>query len=140
MPRTPIRALCALVAILRASLRVARIERRVGLPELVSRLRATGRPRGALDSALRTDPALPLCLLERMLPVLPPFGAGRCLKRSLLLLDLWSRAGLSPCLHLGVRGGQTGCDGGSRGHAWVSTTSSAFRTLQSEGVVEAWRA
>jgi hypothetical protein len=70
-----------------------------------------------------------------LLPVLPPCGAGRCLKRSLLLLDLWSRAGLAPSLHLGVRG-----DGKTRGgHAWVETARPDFRTFRSPDVVEAWR-
>jgi hypothetical protein len=39
------------------------------------------------------------------------------MKRSLLLLDLWSRCGLRPRLHLGLRGGGYP---GRRGHAWLT--------------------
>jgi Transglutaminase-like superfamily len=128
------RALCAVAAILRAAIRVAWLEPRTSLPDLVSRLRRTRPSRGPLVSSLLADPALSLGLLEVMLPVLPPFGAGRCLKRSLLLLDLWSRAGLVPSLHLGVRRG-----GNTRGgHAWVQTARADFQTFRSPDVIEAW--
>lgn len=133
-----LRALTALAAILRAAIRVGYLEPRTSLPELVTRLRDTkpGRTSGLLADSLRVDPALALRLLEAMLPILPPFGAGRCLKRSLLLLDLWSRAGLAPSFHLGVR--RAGSTGG--GHAWVETDSADFRTFRSPDVTEAWRA
>ena len=135
MLETGPRALYAVAAILRAAIRVAYLEPRTSLPDLVSRLRCTKPSSGLLASSLLADPALSLGLLEVMLPFLPPFGAGRCLKRSLLLLDLWSRAGLAPSLHLGVRG-----NGRPRGgHAWVETARTEFRTFRSADVVEAWR-
>ena len=49
--------------------------------------------------------------------VLPPWGMGPCLKRSLILLRLWSRAGFGVRIHLGFRPG----DGAApQGHAWLS--------------------
>jgi hypothetical protein len=63
-----------------------------------------------------SDPAGYLRLVNRLLRVLPPRGLGPCFKRSLLLLDLWSRCGLVPRLHLGVRGSANSRDG----HAWVT--------------------
>jgi hypothetical protein len=58
-----------------------------------------------------------LATLDRLLPLLPPWRYGRCLKRSLLLLDLWARCGLRPRLHLGVR--REG-EGRHDAHAWVT--------------------
>lgn len=55
---------------------------------------------------------------ERWLRLLPPRRFGRCLKRSLLLLDLWQRCGLEPVFHLGTAGHGTDRDF----HAWVSTS------------------
>jgi hypothetical protein len=98
-----------------------RVRRRAPLPfdRMVEELRK-GKPfTGAL-----ADPRLHLRVVSRLLPVLPPPGMGRCMKRSLLLLHLWSRCGLSPCLHLGVaRLGE-----GLLGHAWL-TAEADGRTL-----------
>ena len=88
----------SLVAVSRAAARVSFFAKRRSLPELVSKMRATPRESSR-------DPRLELAVLERLLPVLPPYATGRCAKRSLYLLDLWSRAGLSPSFHLGVRAG-----------------------------------
>jgi hypothetical protein len=76
-------------------------------------------------------------VLVRLLPLLPPRRAGRCLKRSLMLLDLWSRCGVESTLHLGVRRpGQ----GALEGHAWVSTGRPALdRRTGPEGWEEMWR-
>lgn len=123
------RALLSLVAIARAAVRVSFYQRRRDLPDLVSCLRST--PRGRF-----CDPRLDVAVLERLLPVLPPFGAGKCVKRSFFLLDLWSRAGLAPSFHLGLRGSA----GDRGGHAWITTTKSAFETYQPSDVVEAFRA
>ncbi len=100
-------------AIARAAVRCAWLERRLPLDELVERLRTT-RPFG-----LRwlVHPPWLLASLERVLPLLPPRRYGVCLKRSLLLLDLWSRCGLRPRLHLGV---QPAGEGRHSGHAWVT--------------------
>ena len=104
----------ALPALARAALRCAWLERRLPLDELVERLRDT-RP-FALPTMVQ-----PLCLLaslDRVLPLLPPWCYGTCLKRSLLLLDLWSRCGLRPRLHLGVRLHRE--EEAHLGHAWVT--------------------
>ncbi len=66
------------------------------------------------------DPVTLRELVDRILPWLPPRGLRSCLKRSLLLVDLWSRCGLTPRFHLGYIDG-----GGSRdGHAWVTVSGS----------------
>ena len=104
----------ALPAVVRASVRVTWLQRHLPLDELVVRLRAT-------PAFLLTPLAHPewlLATLDRLLPVLPPRGYGRCLKRSLLLLDLWSRCGLRPRLHLGAPRERVA--GEHEGHAWVT--------------------
>jgi len=106
--------LLALPAVTRASLRVAWLQRRLPLDELAARLRAT--PRFALP--VLANPEWLLATLDRLLPLLPPRGYGRCLKRSLLLLDLWSRCGLRPRLHLAAPIARAA--GGREGHAWVT--------------------
>jgi len=129
MPRRPLAALRSLAAVARAAVRVGFHERRRSLPDLVRLLRSTPR-----DPAC--DPILSLAALERLLPLLPPYGAGRCVKRSLLLLDLWSRAGVAPSLHLGLRG--TAND--RIGHAWITTREPGLETYRPPDVVEAFRA
>jgi hypothetical protein len=114
-------------AVVRASLRVSFHQRGRSLPELVSTLRSTPR------SSPR-DPRLTLAVLEKMLAFVPPYGAGRCVKRSLLLLDLWSRAGLEPSLHLGLRAGTRG----RGGHAWITTREDRLGTYRPPDVVEAF--
>ncbi len=106
--------LLALPAVARAATRLAWLERRLPLEELVARLRAT-RP-FAIAALVR--PEWLLASVDRLLFLLPPWRYGRCLKRSLLLLDLWSRCGLRPRLHLGVR--RDGEPGRHQGHAWVT--------------------
>jgi len=106
--------LLALPAVVRGAARVTWLARRLPLDELAVRLRTTRR--FALPALAR--PAWLLATVDRLLPLLPPRDCGRCLKRSLLLLDLWSRCGLQPRLHLGaplVRAG-----GRHEGHAWVT--------------------
>jgi hypothetical protein len=52
----------------------------------------------------------------RLLILLPLRGLGPCMRRSLVLLDLWSRCGLDPRFHLGAAQ-----DGDHlRLHAWVT--------------------
>ncbi len=68
-----------------------------------------------LPVALR-DPRLIAAMVSHAVPLLPPRTMGRCLKRSLILLDLWSRCGLTPALHIGIGG-----TGDARiCHAWVT--------------------
>ena len=114
----------ALPAVLRAAARVAWLERGLPLDELVERLRAPGpfllRPLARPEWLLAT--------LDRVLPLLPPRRYGRCLKRSLLLLDLWSRCGLRPRLHLAAPSAGVGAAqaGRHQGHAWVTVESPAL--------------
>ena len=111
--------LLALPAVVRAAARLAWLERRLPLEELVARLRAT-RP-FAISALVR--PEWLVATVDRLLVLLPPWRYGPCLKRSLLLLDLWSRCGLRPRLHLGVR--RDGEQGRHQGHAWVTVDGAA---------------
>ncbi len=114
----------AVVAAARAALRVAVLFERRPLDALVRTLRA-GRP---FAGRLRR-PELHLRVVNRLLPYLPPFGMGRCVKRALLLADLWSRCGLEPSLVFG-----TLRDGGSvRGHAWVACPAQGLTAGGSAG-------
>ncbi|MEM9556086.1 MAG: lasso peptide biosynthesis B2 protein [Acidobacteriota bacterium] len=79
------------------------------LADALRRVRPPLRPR-----SLRNPLWLAACV-GRLEPVLPPYRYGACLKSSLLLLDLWSRCGLEPVLHLGMRR----ADGEPRFHAWL---------------------
>jgi hypothetical protein len=128
-----------LPAVVRAAVRCLWWERRLPLEGLVERLRSTPR----FGCAALARPAWLLATLDRVLPLLPPWRYGRCLKRSLLLLDLWSRCGLRPRLHLGVQ--REGGGGRHQGHAWVTvdgvsggeatTTHSARKTATSNPVL-----
>ena len=102
----------ALPAILRAAVRVVHLGR-LPLNDTASNLRHVPLFR---VSWLRRRPDLLAASVERLLHVLPPWSYGRCLNRSLLLLDLWSRCGLAPRLHLSFRGDASR----TRGHAWLS--------------------
>jgi hypothetical protein len=112
----------ALLASVRAALRVWWLEPRSSLPELVTELRSSPKLRGL-------DPRLAQGVLERILVFLPPYGIGRCVKRSLILLELWSRCGLDPRLHLGLHA--------RFGHAWVTTGDHGLGTFCPPDVVEA---
>lgn len=122
LPRVAFFAL-ALPAVLRAAARLAWLDRRLPLDELVDRLRSAGpfvlRPLARPDWLLAT--------LDRVLPLLPPRRYGRCLKRSLLLLDLWSRCGLRPRLHLAPPSTRDAALTTRRheGHAWVTVDAPA---------------
>ncbi len=105
-------AVVALPVLLRASLRLSRLDRHHGLEELAERM---ARVRPWRLAWLSNPHHLDACV-RRFAGFLPPRRLGSCLKRSLLLLDLWSRCGLHPRIHLGVA--STG-DGHSF-HAWVS--------------------
>jgi hypothetical protein len=124
--------LLALCAVVRAAWRVGWLEPRTSLDELVSKLRSRRRGRSSFD------PSLARGIVERLLPVLPPFGAGRCVKRSLLLLELWSRAGLEPCLHVGMIRGDRIARKPDAGHLWVTTASEDYRTPDLPDIAEFW--
>ena len=80
------------------------------------------------------DPAGCLRLVNLLLRVLPPRGLRPCLKRSLLLLDLWSRCGLAPRLHLGVRRSVDRREG----HAWVTVAGRPDLSASAPGYTEAF--
>jgi hypothetical protein len=128
--RHPWRLVGAVLAAYRAGWRVQRGSR-LPFDRLVEELRKGEPFAGAL-----ADPDLHLRVVSRLLPVLPPWPMGRCMKRSLVLLNLWSRCGLLPCLHLGV----APLGEGLLGHAWL-TAEADGRVLQagsSEGQREAF--
>ncbi len=121
--------LLLLPAVVAASFRARRLYR--GLPlDQACRALMDVRP---LPPPLR-DPAGCLRLVNRLLRVLPPRGLGPCLKRSLLLLDLWSRCGLAPRLHLGVRRSVDRREG----HAWVTVAGRPDLSAGEPGYAEAF--
>ena len=128
--RHPWRLVGAVAAAYRAGWRVHRGSR-LPFDRLVEELRK-GRP---FEHAL-ADPDLHLRVVCRLLPLLPPRPMGRCMKRSLLLLDLWSRCGLEPCLHLGV----APLGEGLLGHAWLTAEADGrvLRAGSSQGQREAF--
>ena len=80
------------------------------------------------------NPAGCLRLVNDLLRLLPPRGLRPCFKRSLLLLDLWSRCGLEPCLHLGVRRSV----GLREGHAWITVAGRPDLSVSKSGFAEAF--
>lgn len=94
-----------------AAVRVARLNRRLPLDQLVERIRQVP----ALPLGLRKPEAFQAAV-NRWYRWVPPRGLRSCLKRSYLLLDLWTRCGLQPEFHLGVRT----VDGVHDGHAWLT--------------------
>jgi len=106
-------AVIALPVLLRAALRLSRLDRQHDLEELAERM-ARVRP---WRLALLSNPRYLEACVRRFAGSLPPRRLGPCLKRSLLLLDLWSRCGLQPRIHLGVA---SSGDGSHSFHAWVS--------------------
>lgn len=122
----------ALPAVARAAVRVLWLER-LAMDETARRLRDV-RP---FRLTWLRQPVLMLGTVERLLWVLPPWSAGPCLRRSLVLLDLWSRCGLEPRLHLNFKAG-----GGHErlGHAWVTAASAGGRVFAtaSQGYPEAF--
>jgi hypothetical protein len=81
------------------------------------------------------DPEGYLYLTNRLLRYLPPRGLRPCFKRSLLLLDLWSRCGYAPRLHLGMR---RPADRSGGGHAWVTVEDRPELSLDEAGYAEAF--
>ena len=121
----------AALVVIRAALRLAVLERRLPLDALVARLRKGSRLHGSL-----ADPSLYPPLVDRMLRWLPPHRRlGRCVKRSLLLLEVWTRCGLAPTFHYGV--GQD-ADGRRRAHAWLGgVPDDLARATPHDGFAEA---
>ncbi|MCG8457855.1 MAG: hypothetical protein MI919_16385, partial [Holophagales bacterium] len=101
--RTPAKVLfflAATPAVLRAAWKIHR-RRRQRIDSLAPELRSAG----GLRWAYLRRPGYLAATAELWLPFLPTRSYGRCLLRSLLLLDLWSRCGLDPTLHLGTAAG-----------------------------------
>jgi hypothetical protein len=127
--RPPVQALFAAAAtplVVATALGVARRHRRLALGPLLVELRARGRR--PLPRAL-ARPEWLAGTVERLLPLLPPRALGPCLRRSLILLELWSRCGLEPRLHLGFRLESPERDG----HAWLSATGADGADLRVSG-------
>ncbi len=122
--------LAALPAVLRAALRLAWLDRRHGLQELADRLRAVA----PLKLAYLANPGYLDGSVSRLLGFLPPRRLGPCLKRSFLLLDLWSRCGLEPTIHIGT----LEHDGERRFHAWVSVAGGDAPAAADGGYAEIW--
>ncbi len=112
LPAKAVFFLAALPAVLRAARRLARLNRRYGLQELADRLRAVE----PWERSYLANPRYLDASVSRLVKVLPPRGFGPCIKRSLLLLDLWSRCGLEPRIHIGTQKR----DGEHHFHAWVT--------------------
>ena len=104
--------LLALPSVIRAAWRVHRLEPGSGLPDLVDRLRRVKPWR----FAFLNNPAYLEASVGRLAVLLPLRGLGPCMKRSLVLLDLWSRCGVDLRFHLGMA--QSGDE--RRLHAWVT--------------------
>lgn len=113
--RSPALYLSVLAEVVAAAVLVQREWGRHPLDRLLGRLRC-GVGRGG--EPRRVDRARAQARVTgRIVRVLPPWGMGPCLKRSLILLRLWSREGFGVRIHLGFRPG----DGAApQGHAWLS--------------------
>jgi hypothetical protein len=106
--------------------RVARLDREVSFGALVAELR---RARERPLAPRLANPAWLAGTLERLLPAVPPYRYGPCLRRALILLELWTRCGLEPTLHLGFRLQAPERDG----HAWLTARTSDGSPLQVSG-------
>jgi hypothetical protein len=106
--------------------RVARLEATLSFGELIAALRARGAH--PLPGWL-ANPAGLAETVEKLLAVLPPQRCGVCLRRALVLLDLWSCCGLEPKLHLGFRLQAPERDG----HAWLTARTPGGELLQVSG-------
>jgi len=118
--------LLATPLVLATGWRVARLEVALPFGELIAALRAR---RASPLPAWLADPAGLAETVEKLLGILPPRRCGLCLRRALLLLELWSRCGLEPKLHLGFRLQAPDRDG----HAWLTATTARGEPLQVSG-------
>lgn len=112
----PVLVVGSALAVLRSAARVAWLARRVPVLELPRHLRVAAPLPVILRDAGRLE-----AVAGRMLPFLPSAGLGPCLKRSLVLLELWSRCGREAVLRLGLR---RSVSGAWQGHAWLSGAGS----------------
>lgn len=112
LARHPLRYALVTGAVIATARQLARRFDQEPLDRTLAELRALPPFRASL-----ADPTSHLRVVNRLLPLLPPHCMGRCLKRSLLLLALWSRCGLEVALHLGFR---PASQGPWEGHAWIT--------------------
>ncbi len=112
-----------------AAIRVTWLCRRLPLDELVERIRRVP----VLPRFLRGPDAF-RSLVDRWYRWLPPRGFRPCLKRSYLMLDLWSRCGMNPEFHLGVRQ----VDGKPDGHAWLTVEGLEIGEHNEDGYEDAF--
>lgn len=122
-----LRAALAVPWVLAAAFAVARRFERLPLDELAGFLCREM----TLPKPVR-DPRLLSAVAWKLHPWLPPHRMGPCLKRSLILIRLWSGCGLRPRLHLGVR--KTRAD--TLFHAWVSVDGHPELTAGDSGYAE----
>ena len=112
-----------------AGLRLSRLDRRIGFAALLEVLR---RPAARPLPRWLARPRELNETTERLLRFLPPRRYGICLRRALLLLDLWSRCGLRPNVHLGFRADAPDF----AGHAWLTAIDVDGATLQVSGPLD----
>lgn len=123
-------AALALPALLRASIRLNILDRRHPLDEVARRMANVGSWR----LPVLCNPRYLEACVQRFAGPLPPRRFGPCLKRSYLLLDLWSRCGLRPRIHLGAAAAD---DGGRNFHAWITVPSDQAASVPA-GYTELW--
>ncbi|MEE2778792.1 MAG: lasso peptide biosynthesis B2 protein [Acidobacteriota bacterium] len=109
--RQPAAYLFATFATLRTAMRLTRMEKRHRFDELVVHLRRDS----PLPGPFR-DPMVYGRVANRLAHYLPPRRMGYCIKRSLWLVNLWTRCGLEPKIHIGLQ--RTGPN--LQGHAWLT--------------------
>lgn len=120
----------AVPVVLRAALRLAWLNRRCDLDQLADQLRAVRPWRGSYLA----HPRYLRGSAQRLLSWLPPRGFGPCLKHSFLLLDLWSRCGLEPKIHIGtLKNGEE-----HHFHAWVTLPETREPHLDAGEYAELW--
>jgi len=122
-------AFAALPSVVASGRRIAAADRASGFKGMLESLRAGGDRR--LPRWLARPEELAYAV-ERVLPLLPPRRYGPCLRRSLVLLDLWKRCGLEPSLHLGFNLSSPD----RRGHAWLTAETADGRRLEASGPLD----
>ena len=120
----------ALPAVGRAALRLSWLSKHRDLRQVADRLRAVEHWSGSYLA----NPRYLDASVGRLVKLLPPRRFGPCLKRSFLLLDLWSRCGLEPRIHIGTRkqGGE------QMFHAWVTVLGGREPSQECGEYVEIW--
>ena len=113
--------------------RISRLDRKGGFKAVVEGARRHGER--LLPAPLRR-PLWLAGVVERLLPWLPPRRYGTCLRRSLILLELWSRCDLRPRLHLGFRSSPPDPEA----HAWLTADAPNGARLSASGPLDSLEA